>query len=332
VIDNDYAQYFGFLESEVLEGLAYHDHLDDFPAVKAKYDGYRFGDANAKKPYAYPDDPPLTYPINIYNPWSVLRYLGTEVIESFWIGIGTYELIKDCLAYFVYQKDSLFYKLANNKAVNINISRSMTYDNVKDSPENVFTLLLHAGFLKVLSLKRVDANNNDLFNGKVQLVNREVRSNFKGTFNAVLNEKGLTPIHAQKFIDSLEDQYIFGIKQILNIVIEGCSTFNYEQSYQMAIALLTRFDPQRRYKVQTEYRVPHGRIDVLLTIANSLDVAYILELKRGDETIEDKGLCQIESKYKQAIIDEGYKKIVPLEIIFHELKVKIVKFGEVVEQ
>jgi hypothetical protein len=331
VLDPLFSQYFGFTDEEVLESLTYHGFEKDFKKVKRQYDGYTFGADTSVILPVYGKDSPLSYPIKIYNPLSVKGYLGTRSLQSFWIGNTEDKLIRDCLSYYIYDEDSLFYKLALGEVVEVELNKFITFDNFKDSKNNVFTLLLHAGYLKVLKAKRVKVIADktklpkEIIIAKVQLVNNEVHWGFNNTFSILAGDLGLTVDLSNKFIVALEHFNHYEMKEVIDILIKDLPNYDYEAFYQGAIATLLRFYQSQKYIVRTEYLVPNGRIDILLTTKDK-EKAYIFELKRGGKIGE--GLKQIDELYKQAIIDEGYNNVIPVEIIFTNLKVSSITFGK----
>ena len=61
VLDDRFAKYFGFTQTEVDELLSKRNLKHRTQLVRRWYDGYRFGEDQ---------------PICLYNPWSVMSYLG----------------------------------------------------------------------------------------------------------------------------------------------------------------------------------------------------------------------------------------------------------------
>ena len=63
----EYATSFGFTEKEVFDALDEVNMSNEKAAVKEWYDGFTFGDVK-----------------DIYNPWSIINYLQTGKIDSYW--------------------------------------------------------------------------------------------------------------------------------------------------------------------------------------------------------------------------------------------------------
>ena len=79
ILNKEYDEYFGFLEEEVKESLKYYEIDSKLEEVHSWYNGYRFGDTK------------------VYNPWSILNFLSTKELRSYWIDTSDNYLIKDIL-------------------------------------------------------------------------------------------------------------------------------------------------------------------------------------------------------------------------------------------
>ena len=77
-----YADSFGFTEREVFAALDEYDMSAQKDDVKKWYDGFTFGKET-----------------DIYNPWSVINYLKTGKIASYWANTSSNSLVGSCLLY-----------------------------------------------------------------------------------------------------------------------------------------------------------------------------------------------------------------------------------------
>ena len=67
---------FGFTEKEVVEALRCFGFSDSFEKIKYWYDGFRFGKQG-----------------DIYNPWSITKYLDTGEFKSYWANTSSNLLV-----------------------------------------------------------------------------------------------------------------------------------------------------------------------------------------------------------------------------------------------
>lgn len=67
ILNDFYSDFFGFTQSEVENALKYFNFEYKLSEVKTWYDGYKFGNAE------------------VYNPWSILKFLQSKKIAPHWI-------------------------------------------------------------------------------------------------------------------------------------------------------------------------------------------------------------------------------------------------------
>lgn len=72
---DEYADCFGFTEEEVYHSLKEYGLSDKMPEVKKWYDGFTFGNQR-----------------EIYNPWSILNYLDTGKLRTYWANTSSNSL------------------------------------------------------------------------------------------------------------------------------------------------------------------------------------------------------------------------------------------------
>ena len=73
---NKYSTSFGFTEEEVRNALQLFGLQDQADNVKKWYDGFCFGNKS-----------------DIYNPWSITKYLDTGKFDSYWVNTSSNSLI-----------------------------------------------------------------------------------------------------------------------------------------------------------------------------------------------------------------------------------------------
>lgn len=80
ILLDEYDTPFGFTEAEVKQALCLFDMEDSFDEVKQWYDGFCFGKQR-----------------DIYNPWSITKYLDTKELKSYWANTSSNQLIAKLL-------------------------------------------------------------------------------------------------------------------------------------------------------------------------------------------------------------------------------------------
>ena len=79
ILSRDYSEYFGLLESEVVEMLDYFDMKYKIEEVREWYNGYIFGESE------------------VYNPWSIVNYVREKEIKAYWANISGNTLLENML-------------------------------------------------------------------------------------------------------------------------------------------------------------------------------------------------------------------------------------------
>ena len=135
VTDVRFDEYFGFMDAEVQEMLKYYGLSDHYDTIKEWYDGYRFGKTE------------------VYCPWDVLCYcdalLGDRSAspEAYWSNTSGNEAIR----HFLEQAGSVtrreLEQLIAGGTVNKTIRQDLTYNDMYDSIDNVWSLLFTTGYL-----------------------------------------------------------------------------------------------------------------------------------------------------------------------------------------
>ncbi len=118
----DYAEYFGFTDTEVKELLEYYGVEDRFPDMKEWYDGYRFGN------------------VDVYCPWDVisqcdiLRVAKDAAMESHWANSSSNAIIQDILKNVTEAAKAEIEMLISGECVEKEIIPELTYTDL-DSQE-----------------------------------------------------------------------------------------------------------------------------------------------------------------------------------------------------
>ncbi len=129
-------EYFGFTDEEVRKMLAYYGLSEKYQTVKEWYDGYRFGNAD------------------IYGPWDVISYCDELLDNSdagpknYWSNTSSNDIVRR----FIETLDAGVTKremeaLVAGETVTKEIHEELTYHNLYDSMENIWSVLFMTGYL-----------------------------------------------------------------------------------------------------------------------------------------------------------------------------------------
>ncbi|MBO5302815.1 MAG: AAA family ATPase, partial [Lachnospiraceae bacterium] len=240
----EYATSFGFTEEEVFAALDECGLGAEKVKVKEWYDGFIFGNHT-----------------DIYNPWSILNFLDTGIITTYWANTSSNSLVEKLIREGGLGVKQSFELLMKGEHLFCPIEEQIAYNQLEKKESAIWSLLLASGYLKVLDYeKMVDMETEERVRYKVTLTNREVRWMFSNMVS--------------DWFSQTEDEYHGFIKAMLLQDVEAMN----EYMNQMSLELFSSFDTGKRAskKAQPE-RFYHGFVLGLLVDLRS---RYVLTSNR----------------------------------------------------
>ena len=296
----DFAQTFGFTPEEVNQALKYYNLEFNQKAIKEFYDGYRIGD------------------YEIYNPWSILNFLNTKELTSYWTKTGQTKIISDMLKHSSNKTKELYKKLIAGEEVFLPSTdpSNLVLDDL-NKPDKVFDFMISAGYLNY---------NNKSYIAKI--VNKEVLSSMPDITSEALFEY---PSYFTELKRSLAKGYLNNIEELFNdILINNTSFYDIKQNtteseYHLSFSLMLA--SLGIGKVISNQEAGLGRFDLVIKPFFEEDFAYVIELKKANNKKEMQklalyGLNQIKEKQYLNVIKD-YQNKIALSICFYKRMVSI---------
>ena len=315
--DVRYDEEFGFTNKEIKKLLANYNLQEHFGKVKEWYDGYRFGNAD------------------IYCPWDVINYVDDLVSDpnvqpkSYWINSSGNDLVKRFIEQAdITTKDEIEQLIAGN-AVEKRIRPDLTYNEIDNNIDNIWSVLFTTGYLT-----RLGKAENGVY--KLIIPNQEVREVFvlqiREWFNqTVANNRASTDKINQGFLEGEVET----IQQELTMFLgETISVFdtkarNEEKEIFYHGILLGILKNYSGWVVKSNRESGDGFADILLKPKNP-DAGIIVELKYArslhdlDQACE-RALEQIEDRrYDTELREDGRNDILAYGIAFCRKRCKVV--------
>ena len=144
---DEYADSFGFTEKEVFAALDEFELSDKKDDVKRWYDGFTFGDKT-----------------DIYNPWSIINYLQTGKLRTYWANTSSNSLVGKLLQEGSLDVKQAFEKLINGEAINVEIDEQIVYNQLSVKKNSIWSLLLASGYLRVADTEFVERTGKIYYN------------------------------------------------------------------------------------------------------------------------------------------------------------------------
>ena len=291
ITDTLYDEYFGFTEPETDELLEYYGLQEHKDKIKEWYDGYRFGQEA------------------IYCPWDVINYCGElranpkAKPKTYWMNTSGNAFIKTLIERAPRGTEQMqIEKLIAGEPIRKVINEQLTYNEIYDSMENIWSLLFMTGYLTFTE----EVEDSELTEYYLRLPNKEVQRIFVQQVMAWFKEKSAANTEV---LSELYDAFKTGdtgtVKGILDEQLIDCISYHdaYESFYHgFLLALLL---PCRDWNVTSNRETGKGRNDILI---EALDKSHgiVIEIKNcrdgNMEELCDEALRQIEERDYTAVL------------------------------
>ena len=289
---NMYTTAFGFTEPEVFAALDEFGYSDRKEEIKYWYDGFIFG--NNK---------------DIYNPWSIINFLKTGKIDTYWANTSSNSLVGKLIREGDERVKETFESLLRGEVIRCPIDEQIVYSQLDNDVDAIWSLLLASGYLKVLKHEELnEVEDEPLYD--LAFTNQEVRRMFRsivrGWFKCAKSDYN-------GFVKALLNGNLKEMNVYMNEV--ALKTFSYfdtgknpsrsePERFYHGFVLGLMIDLQDRYVMTSNRESGFGRYDVMLEPKNAQkDDAFILEFKIHDsdeeQTLQDTvaaAHAQIEEK------------------------------------
>ena len=281
VTDQRYASYFGFDSNETRELLEYYG-LQLNNEVKEMYDGYHIGNQD------------------IYNPWSLLNYVDTKELTSYWVNTSANTMIKDGIKKSSRDFKEQYKELIEDGYLDTEVNLQTSFYEVESTP-TLWGLFVNAGYLTVDQVI-------DLMDGyyRIRIPNEEVKKEFKNITDYYLSLGDGQLNRLMRYLRYEQaDKFIKEYKDIL--MIPSYHDLEKENSYHMMmLGMCLCLD--KDYEIISNREVGKGRDDLILKAKDEKRTSFVLEFKylKEDKKDLEKALDDLSNKAIQQIKDNKY--------------------------
>ena len=302
ITDERFDEYFGFTDEDVKEMLRYYDREDHYEEMRNWYDGYRFGSTD------------------VYCPWDVLNHCdkikenAAAFPENYWVHTSSNEAVKKIIQMSgnITTKREIERLLAGEEIVK-EIRQELTYQEMYQSVENIWSLLFMTGYLT--QRQRLDASHY-----KLAIPNLEVRDIFKTQIMEYFKEgvakdgdtlkqlcDALKGGDAEK-VERLFEGYLKKTISIRGTFVEKSLKENFYHGILLGI-----LGVKEDWGVFSNRETGDRYSDIMIETEDS-EMGIIIEIKyAGDGNLLnacEKALKQVEeTKYEETLLENGVEKI-----------------------
>lgn len=296
-----YETAFGFTETEVWDALEEYGLSDRKQEIKAWYDGFTFGEVT-----------------DIYNPWSIINYLGKKKLAPYWVNTSSNRLAGNLLRESSKDRKQDFECLLRGDSIRVEIDEQIVCDQLSSKKNALWNLLLASGYLKVI--REVFEEEAGEFYYELALTNKEVRIMFRNLIRDWFSEDD----YYNDFIKALLLDDVEAMNTYMNKVT--VSTFSYfdtgkkesekePERFYHGFVLGLMVELADRYILTSNRESGFGRYDVMLEPRQKNDDAIILEFKvknKKEKELSDTvkaALQQIDKQnYEASLTEKGIPK------------------------
>lgn len=304
-----YAQYFGFTEKEVFQALDETGLGTEKQGVKEWYDGFTFGNHT-----------------DIYNPWSIMSFISKKgKYDTYWAGTSSNELVNSLMRTGTAHTKDILEELLSGKSFVAMIDEQIVFNQLGESVNAVWSLLLASGYLKVIAHEELRADRKSEPSYTLALTNHEVllmfRKMVKGWFCTQEQGSAYNDFVKALLLDDVDAMNEFMNKIALQSfssfdIAKGASSEDDPERFYHGFVLGLMVDLDGRFVIHSNKESGFGRYDVMLCpVDRERDNAYIIEFKvhkpRKEKDLEEtvaNALTQIaERKYETQLLADGLK-------------------------
>ena len=325
ISDVRYDEYFGFTNLEVDALLEFYGLSSYKSLIRDWYDGYRFGN------------------MDVYCPWDVINYCDELLAapstppKNYWANTSGNSLILRLLEKADQTAKDEVEELLNGGKITKRVSQELTYRDVEDSAENVWSVLYAAGYLTGKHVNQADADIFCLWipNGELRKLFYElVQDWFRGATRAdaarINRFCAAFPAGDPATIQEMLSDYLWDSISVRDTAVRTNMKENFHPEgvpsvyHGMMLGLLRS---QGGWLVKSNAETGEGYSDISIQTPDRTGI--VIELKYADdgnlEAACAEALKQIEEKkYAQGLKRRGTKKIIKYGIAFCEKECMVV--------
>ena len=322
ITDSRFDEQFGFTDSEVKKLLSDYGMDSHFDEVKEWYDGYHFGRAD------------------VYCPWDVINHAdhlrddSDAKPQTYWINSSGNSLVRRLINRADSSTKDEIERLIAGEAIEKVIRQDLTYDEIENSIDNIWSVLFTTGYLTKIGEAKLPDSESYAY--MLVIPNKEVREVFvlqiQEWFKAVVaNDNDTMKLLSKAILDKdeaiLARQLNIVMGRMISILDTKAPDDMKENFYHgLLLGLLRGSNPD--WLIKSNRESGDGFSDILIKPENP-DLGIVIEVKyakefKGLDAACDAAMAQIKQKrYDETLRDEGRCDILAYGIAFCRKRCKV---------
>lgn len=310
-----FEEYFGFTDAEVRKMLDYYDLLEYYDVVKEWYDGYQFGN------------------LEIYCPWDVISYCSRLRLnpnaqpEAFWSNTSSNVVIRRFLEHARSITKQEIGRLISGESIVKTIRQELTYKDMYDSEENIWSLLFTTGYLT----QRGASDGNKM---RLAIPNKEIQNIFEEQISRWFQDTARRDGEAlNAFCEAFANGDAEDAQQKLNAYLNRTISIRdtavrkeMKENYFHGL-LLGLLSYKENWYVTSNRESGDGYSDILIEI-DEKKIGIVIEVKYAEEGALETGcreaLHQInERRYTDMLLEDGMHTILKYGVACYRKRCRI---------
>lgn len=236
--------------------------------------------------------------------------------ENFWENTSHNDIIRTFLSCEGMDVTDSFEKLLASETIEVNITENLTYENLTDSEENLWSVLYLTGYL-TKDIKNPVSGKTKAF---LKIPNAEIMDIFRKSVVRWFDERIAVRDRSELFKALWNEDAVRLSDLISELLFETISYHDYAESFYHAF--LAGLFANAGYIVESNYESGLGRPDLVIKDKKKRQAA-IMEMKIADslesmQKAEERALKQIEEmRYADGMYVQGYQKVIKYGAAFY---------------
>ena len=320
ITDSRFDEQFGFTDKEVQKLLADYHLEARFSETKEWYDGYRFGN------------------VDVYCPWDVINHIDrikddpNARPEAYWINTSGNDLVKRFVDKANRTTRNEIEQLIAGNAIEKTLRLDLTYDEIDNSIENLWSVLFTTGYLTQTGMTEDGAYRLVIPNREIcEVFKLQIQEWFKKSIFS--NTEQLTA-----FWKAFEEGNTDGVEMYLNrIMSNSISVFDIKTGegkkeiayHNLLVGILTG---NADWLVKSNVEAGEGFADIIVETEDP-NAGIIVELKYTKNYDEMEQACKAaldqinDRRYQEYLLNDGRKDITLYGIAFCKKRCKAMASG-----
>lgn len=317
ISDVRYDEYFGFTDADVEKMLKFYGMSSYMDIIKEWYDGYIFGN------------------VNVYCPWDVINYCDELLAnpqtrpKNYWANTSGNAMVRRFIGKADKNTKNEIEKLLDGRTILKAVKEELTYPELDDSIDNLWSVLYATGYL---TKRHSDLEDEALM--KLAIPNKEIRKLFTDLVKDWFQETTLADTsRINRFCSAFSRGDAALIQDMLNdylwdsiSVRDTAVRKNMKENFYHGM-LLGILNSQENWMTQSNAETGERYSDI--SICTPERAGIVIELKYAHngnlKAACEEALKQIEEqKYAVGLQRQGMKKIMKYGIAFYEKECMVI--------